>query len=37
MIVREDDKNFYFNFFNQIDINIDLPENFIDTNLPNKT
>ena len=35
-IVREDDKNFYFNFFNQIDINIDLPENFIDTNLPNK-
>ena len=37
MIVKQDEENFYFDFFNQIDININLPKNFIESNLPNKT
>ena len=36
MIVKEDRDYFYFDCFNQIDVNIELPENFIETNLPNK-
>ena len=36
MIVKEDTDYFYFDCFNQIDVNIELPENFIETNLPNK-
>lgn len=37
MIVKEDNENFYFDCFNQIDFSTELPENFIETNLPNKT
>ena len=36
MILKEDKDNFYFDCFNQIDFNIEFPENFIDINLPNK-
>ena len=35
MIVKEDKKNYYIDTFNQIDLNIELPENFIDNNFPN--
>lgn len=37
MIVKEDEDNFYFDYYNQVDININLPDKFIETNLPNKT
>ena len=37
MIVKEDEDNFYFDCYNQVDININLPDKFIETNLPNKT
>lgn len=36
MIVKEDKKNFYIDYFKQIDPNIELPEKFIETNIPNK-
>ena len=35
MIIKEDKKNYYIDTFNQIDLNIELPENFIDNNFPN--
>jgi hypothetical protein len=35
MIAKEDKKNYYIDTFNQIDLNIELPENFIDNNFPN--
>jgi len=35
MIIKEDKKNYYIDTFNQIDFNIELPENFIDNNFPN--
>lgn len=36
MIIKEDKKNFYIDYFKQIDPNIELPEKFIETNIPNK-
>jgi hypothetical protein len=36
MIVKEDEDNFYFDCYNQVDININLPDKFLETNLPNK-
>ena len=33
MIIKEDDDNFYFDCFNQFDINIDIPIEFIESNL----
>ena len=36
MIVKEDMKNFYFDCYNQIDINTELPDRFIENNFPNK-
>lgn len=36
MIVKEDKKNFYIDYFKQIDPNIELPEKFIENNIPNK-
>ena len=33
MIIKEDDDNFYFDCFNQVDINIDIPIEFIESNL----
>ena len=35
IIIKEDKKNYYIDTFNQIDLNIELPENFIDNNFPN--
>lgn len=37
MIVKEDEDNFYFDCYNQVDININPPDKFIEFNLPNKT
>lgn len=37
MIIKEDKDNFYFDCFNQIDLNIDFTDNLIKTILPNKT
>jgi len=36
MVIKEDDDNFYFDCFNQIDININVPIEFIEANLVNK-
>ena len=36
MVIREDDDNFYFDCLNQIDININLPIEFIEANIVNK-
>ena len=36
MVVKEDDENFYFDCFNQIDVNINIPIEFIESNLVNK-
>jgi len=36
MVIKEDDENFYFDCFNQIDVNINLPLEFIESNLLNK-
>ena len=36
MVIKEDDDNFYFDCFNQIDVNIDIPIEFIESNLLNK-
>jgi virulence-associated protein VapD len=35
-VIKEDEDNFYFDCFNQIDANIKLPEEFIESNLLNK-
>ena len=36
MVISEDREKIYFDFFNQVDINVNLPEKFIEDNLPNK-
>ena len=36
MVIKEDDDNFYIDCFNQIDVNINLPIEFIEANLLNK-
>ena len=36
MVIKEDDDNFYFDCFNQIDANISIPQEFIESNLLNK-
>ena len=36
MVIKEDDDNFYIDSFNQIDVNINLPIEFIEANLLNK-
>jgi hypothetical protein len=36
VILNEDKQQFYFDCFNQIDVNTEIPENFINTNLPKK-
>ena len=36
MVIKEDDDNFYIDCFNQIDININIPLEFIEANLFNK-
>ena len=36
MVIKEDDENFYFDCFNQIDVNINIPIEFIESNLVNK-
>ena len=36
MIIKEDEENFYFDCFNQIDVNINIPIEFIESNLLNK-
>ena len=36
MVISEDREKIYFDFFNQIDINANLPDKFIEDNLPNK-
>ena len=36
MVIKEDDDNFYFDCFNQIDVNINIPLEFIEANLLNK-
>ena len=36
MVIKEDDDNFYIDCFNQIDVNINLPIEFIEVNLLNK-
>ena len=36
MIIKEDKDNYYFDCFNQIDLNIDFTDNLIKTILPNK-
>ena len=33
MVIKEDEDNFYFDCFNQIDININIPIEFIENNL----
>ena len=36
MVIKEDDDNFYIDCFNQIDVNINIPLEFIEANLLNK-
>ena len=36
MVIKEDDDNFYIDCLNQVDININLPIEFIEANLLNK-
>lgn len=36
MVIKEDDDNFYIDCFNQIDVNINMPIEFIEANLLNK-
>ena len=36
MVIKEDENNFYFDCFNQIYANIDIPQEFIESNLFNK-
>ena len=36
MVISEDREKIYFDFFNQVDINVNLPDKFIEDNLPNR-
>ena len=36
LVIKEDEDNFYFDCFNQIDVNINIPVEFIESNLLNK-
>ena len=36
MVIKEDDDNFYIDCFNQIDVNINIPLEFVEANLLNK-